>query len=99
MMTVTGTVLPYYCKYIFGNDSWMYSVLYPVETVSIMVVIMLCPLVRRVLSKSRAILLGGVLGALAQLVFLASRSALRSALAPRLCAALHRRHCPPSSSA
>ena len=72
MMTVTGTVLPYYCKYIFGNDSWMYSVLYLVETVSIMVVIMLCPLVRRVLSKSRAILLGGVLGVLAQLVFLAS---------------------------
>lgn len=65
MMTVTGTVLPYYCKYIFGNDSWMYSVLYLVETVSIMVVIMLCPLVRRVLSKSRAILLGGVLGVLA----------------------------------
>lgn len=60
MMTVTGTVLPYYCKYIFGNDSWMYSVLYLVETVSIMVVIMLCPLVRR------------VLGVLAQLVFLAS---------------------------
>lgn len=72
MMTVTGTVLPYYCKYIFGNDSWMYSVLYLVETVSIMVVVMLCPLVRRVLSKSRALLLGGVLGVLAQLVFLAS---------------------------
>lgn len=70
LMTVTGTVLPYYCKYIFHDDSWMYSALYLVETVSIMAVVMLCPLVRRVLSKSRAILLGAVLGVAAQLLFL-----------------------------
>ena len=22
-MTIVGTDLPYYCKYIFGNDTWM----------------------------------------------------------------------------
>ena len=29
--TIVGTTLPYYCKYIFKNDEWMYSVLYLVE--------------------------------------------------------------------
>lgn len=31
-LTVSGTVTPYYCKYIFGNDTWMYSYLYLGET-------------------------------------------------------------------
>ena len=33
--SITGTILPYYCKYILGNDTWMYSVLYMVETVTL----------------------------------------------------------------
>lgn len=27
-ITIVGTDLPYYCKYIFGNDSWIYVVLF-----------------------------------------------------------------------
>ncbi len=34
---VTGTILPYYCKYIFHNDTWMYSTLYLTETLIIVV--------------------------------------------------------------
>lgn len=30
---VVGTILPYYCKYVFHNDSWMYSTLYLSETI------------------------------------------------------------------
>lgn len=41
--TVIGTDLPYYCKYIFGNDSWMYSVLYFLETVIMILGAMACP--------------------------------------------------------
>lgn len=29
---VTGTILSYYCKYIFHNSSWLYSALYLMET-------------------------------------------------------------------
>ena len=69
-MTVTGTVLPYYCKYIFGNDSWMYSTLYLVETLVIIATIMVCPFVRRLLSKRGAILAGAVVALGSQLLFL-----------------------------
>ncbi len=72
LQTVTGTVMPYYCKYIYHNDSWMYSTLYTTETVTIIVAVMLCPFVRRYLSKSRAILAGAVVVIASQLIFLAN---------------------------
>ena len=31
------TILPYYCKYVFHNDSWMYSTLYLSETIVLIV--------------------------------------------------------------
>ena len=34
---VVGTILPYYCKYVFHNDSWMYSTLYLSETIVLIV--------------------------------------------------------------
>lgn len=34
---VIGTILPYYCKYVFHNDSWMYSTLYLSETIVLIV--------------------------------------------------------------
>ena len=34
---VVGTILPYYCKYVFLNDSWMYSTLYLSETIVLIV--------------------------------------------------------------
>lgn len=68
--TVVGSILPYYCKYIFHNDTWMYSTLYFVETIVLMAAIFFCPLLLNHLSKSKAILLGGVLVLAAQLLFL-----------------------------
>lgn len=72
LQTVTGTILPYYCKYIYHNDSWMYSTLYLAETVTIIVVVMICPFLRRWLSKSKSILIGAVLCVVAQLLFMAN---------------------------
>lgn len=44
---VVGTILPYYCKYVFHNDSWMYSTLYLSETIVLIVFTFLCPLLQR----------------------------------------------------
>ena len=41
---IVGTILPYYCKYVFHNDSWMYSTLYLSETIVLIVFTFLCPL-------------------------------------------------------
>lgn len=70
LQTVTGTVMPFYCKYIYHNDSWMYSTLYTVETVTIILTVMVCPFLRRWLSKSRAILAGSLLVIASHLIFL-----------------------------
>ena len=48
---VVGTILPYYCKYVFHNDSWMYSTLYLSETIVLIVFTFLCPLLRDTLGK------------------------------------------------
>lgn len=40
--SVSGTILPYYCKYIFKNDTWLYSVLYLAEILTMVVCIFLC---------------------------------------------------------
>lgn len=59
--TVIGTILPYYCKYVFHNDDWMYSTLYLVETLVIVFVIFLCPLVRDRLGKRNLVVIGSVI--------------------------------------
>lgn len=70
--TVVGTILPYYCKYVFNNDSWMYSTLYLIETIAIIVINFLCPLLRKYISKSKIIVLGGVLVLASQFLFMAN---------------------------
>ena len=40
--SVSGTIHPYYCKYIFKNDTWLYSVLYLAEILTMVVCIFLC---------------------------------------------------------
>ncbi len=40
--SVSGTILPYYCKYIFHNDTWLYSALYLTEILTLVVCIFLC---------------------------------------------------------
>ncbi|HBN55185.1 MAG TPA: MFS transporter [Lachnospiraceae bacterium] len=68
--TLVGTDLPYYCKYIFGNDSWMYSVMYLAEAGTLIVGAMLCPLLLKKMSKRDLSLAGCVIAVAAHALFL-----------------------------
>ncbi len=59
-ITLVGTSLPYYCKYLLNNDSWMYSALYLAETITLIVGALCCPLLLRRFDK-RTISLAGCL--------------------------------------
>lgn len=66
---VSGTILPYYCKYIFHNDTWLYSALYLTETLTMVVCIFLCaPLLRR-FGKRNVALAGSVIALVGQVLF------------------------------
>lgn len=68
--TLVGTDLPYYCKYIFGNETWMYSSLYLAENITLICGAMLCPLFLRKFIKRDLALAGCVLAVIAQIAFL-----------------------------
>lgn len=66
---ISGTILPYYCKYIFQNDTWMYSTLYLTETLVLVGCIFLCaPLIRKY-GKRNAALAGAFVAMAGQLLF------------------------------
>lgn len=66
---ISGTILPYYCKYIFGNDTWMYSALYLTETLVLVGCIFLCaPLIRKY-GKRNVALAGAFIALAGQLLF------------------------------
>lgn len=66
---ISGTILPYYCKYIFNNDTWMYSALYLTETLVLVACIFLCaPLIRR-FGKRNVAFAGGFVALTGQLLF------------------------------
>lgn len=67
--SVSGTILPYYCKYIFGNDTWLYSALYLAEILTLVVFIFLStPLIRK-FGKRNTALAGTVIALAGQLLF------------------------------
>lgn len=66
---VTGTILPYYCKYIFHNDTWMYSALYLTETLIIVVATFLSPMLLKKYGKRNMSLAGACLALVGQLIF------------------------------
>lgn len=66
---VTGTILPYYCKYIFHNDTWMYSALYLTETLIIVAATFFSPILLRKYGKRNMSLAGACLALAGQLVF------------------------------
>ena len=67
--SISGTILPYYCKYIFHNDTWLYSALYLTETLTLVLCIFLCaPIVKRV-GKRNAALAGMFIILAGQLIF------------------------------
>ena len=58
--TIVGTTLPYYCKYIFKNDEWMYSVLYLAEAGTLVIGAMMCPALLKKYGKRNLSLAGAV---------------------------------------
>ena len=67
--TITGTILPYYCKYIFNNDTWMYSALFLTETLVLVAGIFACtPLIKK-FGKRNIAFAGGFIALGGQLLF------------------------------
>lgn len=66
---VTGTILPYYCKYIFHNDTWMYSALYLTETLIIVGATFMSPMLLKKFGKRNMSLAGACLALAGQLIF------------------------------
>lgn len=66
---ITGTILPYYCKYIFGNGTWMYSTLYLTETLTIVAATFCCPILLKRFGKRDMSLAGACLALVGQLLF------------------------------
>lgn len=67
--TITGTILPYYCKYIFNNDTWMYSALFLTETLVLVVGIFICsPLIKK-FGKRNIAFVGGFVALGGQILF------------------------------
>lgn len=69
-LTIVGIDLPYYCKYIFGNDTWMYSVAYMTETIMLIVGGIGTSFLLKKYSKRDVALAGALLAIGAQVVFL-----------------------------
>lgn len=69
-MTVFGTVAPYYCKYVLGNDSWLYSVMYGLETGVLVAGVMGAGLLLRRVGKRNLALAGCIVGIVAQILLL-----------------------------
>lgn len=67
--TIVGMNLPYYAKYILGNDDWMYSVLYTTEFLILGLGSFCCSLLLRKVSKRDMALGGAILAIVAQLAF------------------------------
>lgn len=67
---VTGTILPYYCKYIFHNSSWLYSGLYLLETGILIAATFFCRVLLRKFGKRNISLAGAILAAVGQTLYL-----------------------------
>lgn len=66
---ISGTILPYYCKYIFGNDTWMYSALFLTETLTLVAGIFACaPLIKK-FGKRNVALAGTFIALAGQILF------------------------------
>ncbi len=86
--TIVGTALPYYCKYIFGNDTWMYSVLYLAETLTLVIGAMLCPMLLKKFGKRQISLIGAIIAVAAQALFLVNTQSYEWALITSIIRAL-----------
>ena len=69
LFTFTGTILPYYCKYIFNDDTWLYSTVYLVETLVLVAGTFCSPMLLKRFGKRNMSLAGAILAFAGQLVF------------------------------
>ena len=69
LFTFTGTILPYYCRYIFNNDTWLYSTVYLVETLVLVAGTFCSPFLLKKFGKRNMSLAGAILAFVGQLVF------------------------------
>ena len=58
IFTLTGTILPYYCKYVMGDSTWMYSTMYMVETLVLVAATFCSPALLRKFGKRNMSLAG-----------------------------------------
>ncbi|MCP1103583.1 GPH family glycoside/pentoside/hexuronide:cation symporter [Aequitasia blattaphilus] len=86
--TIVGTSLPYYCKYIFQNDSWMYSALYFAEAGTLVLGAMLCPILLRKMGKRNLSLIGAIIAVVAHALFLLNPGSFGWALGTSIVRAL-----------
>lgn len=69
IFTFVGTILPYYCKYILHDDTWLYSTLYLTETLVLVAGTFCSPLLLKKFGKRNMSLAGACLAFAGQLVF------------------------------
>lgn len=87
--TLVGTLAPYYCKYIFGNDS-LYSLLYMAENITLIVGALACPKLLSKFGKRDLCLAGCVLAVLAQLLLFLDSHSFTMLFAVSIVRACHR---------
>lgn len=75
--TIIGTDLPYYCKYVLGNDEWYYSVIYTSEIVALIVGALLCPLLLQKFNKRDLSLIGCILVVVAHALIMVNPMSFR----------------------
>ena len=75
--TIIGTDLPYYCKYVLGNDSWYYSVIYTAEIVALIVGALLCPLLLQKFNKRDLSLAGCIVVVIAHALIMVNPMSFR----------------------
>lgn len=69
LFTFTGTILPYYCRYIFLDGTWLYSTLYLAETLVLVAGTFCSPLLLKKFGKRNMSLAGACLAFAGQLAF------------------------------
>ena len=78
--SVVGVLLPYYCKYIMMNDTWVYSVLYFSELIATVIVVMICPVFMKKYGKRNCVLAGAVIAIVGQVFFIMNPTSFAMAL-------------------
>lgn len=77
---VQGILLPYYSKYILLNDTWVYSLLYFVELISLIAVVIISPIFMKKFGKRNYLMMGALVAIGGQLIFMVNSSSLPIAI-------------------